>query len=56
MGTKVDKTHDSDIARAVHEMMSHAHEASVVSKATLESFEPARIMKVSDAAPRKGLR
>lgn len=36
---KTDKTHRSEIAGAVHEMMSNAHDAGVVSRATMRRFD-----------------
>lgn len=42
MGTTMkDKGYRSEIAGAIHEMMSDAHDASVVSRATLRSFDEA---------------
>ncbi|AYJ87942.1 DNA-binding transcriptional regulator [Sphingomonas paeninsulae] len=38
---KTDKSHRSEIAGAAHEMMSDAHDAGVVSRATLRSFDEA---------------
>lgn len=37
--TKKDKGYRSEIAGAVHEMMSDAHDAGVVSRATLRNFD-----------------
>lgn len=39
MSTKTEKGYVSEIAGAVHEMMRDAHEAGVVSRATLRSFD-----------------
>jgi putative transcriptional regulator len=39
MGSKMNKSYRSDVASAVHEMMSDAHDAGVVSQATLKSFD-----------------
>lgn len=41
MGSKMNKCYRSDVAGAVHEMMSDAHDAGVVSQATLKSFDSA---------------
>lgn len=46
MRTKVDKSYRSDIAGAVHEMISDAHDAGVVSQATLKSFDSACLSPV----------
>lgn len=46
MGTKVGKSYRSDIAGAVHEMMSDAHDAGVVSQSTLKSFDSACLSPV----------
>ena len=41
MSTKTDKGYRSEIAGAIHEMMSDAHDAGVVSRATLRTFDEA---------------
>jgi putative transcriptional regulator len=41
MSIRTDKSHRSEIAGAVHEMISDAHDAGVVSRATLRSFDEA---------------
>lgn len=41
MSMKTDKGYRSEIAGAVHEMMSDAHDAGVVSRATLRTFDEA---------------
>ena len=42
MGTVMkDKGYRSEIAGAIHEMMSDAHDAGVVSRATLRTFDDA---------------
>ena len=41
MSTKTDKGYRSEIAGAIHEMMSGAHDAGVVSRATLRTFDAA---------------
>jgi putative transcriptional regulator len=41
MGSKINNSYRSDVAGAVYEMMSDAHDAGVVSKATLKSFDSA---------------
>ena len=42
MGTKTeDRSYRSEIAGAIHEMMSDAHDAGVVSRATLRTFDEA---------------
>lgn len=46
MGTKVDKSYRSDIAAAVHEMMSDALDAGVVSQETLKSFDSTCLLPV----------
>lgn len=38
---KTEQSHRSDIAGAVHEMMSDAHDAGVLSRETLRSFDEA---------------
>jgi putative transcriptional regulator len=38
---KTDQSHRSEIAGAVHEMISDAHDAGVISRATLRSFDEA---------------
>ena len=39
--TTKDKGYRSEIAGAIHEMMSDAHDAGVVSRATLRTFDEA---------------
>ncbi|QMW22137.1 helix-turn-helix domain-containing protein [Sandaracinobacteroides saxicola] len=41
MSVKTEKTYRSAIAGAVHEMMRDAHDAGVVSRATMRSFDAA---------------
>ena len=47
MATKTDRTFRSAIAGAVHEMMEGAHEAGVVSRATLRQFDAACLAPVA---------
>jgi putative transcriptional regulator len=42
--TKKDKAYRSEIAGAIHEMMSGAHDAGVVSRTTLRSFDEACLL------------
>lgn len=46
MSTKTDKGYRSEIASAIHEMMSDAHDAGVVSRATLRTFDEACLAPV----------
>lgn len=46
MNTKTDKSYRSEIASAIHEMMSDAHDAGVVSRATLRTFDEACLTPV----------
>ena len=41
MSVKIDTGYRSEIAGAIHEMMSDAHDAGVVSRATLRTFDEA---------------
>jgi putative transcriptional regulator len=51
MSAKTDKGYRSEIAGAIHEMISDAHEAGVVSRATLGAFDEACL---APAAPLAG--
>lgn len=46
MSTKADKSYGSEIAGAIHEMMSDAHDAGVMSRATLRTFDEACLAPV----------
>lgn len=46
MGSKINNNYRSEIASAVHEMVSDAHDAGVVSQATLKSFNAACLAPV----------
>lgn len=50
MPTTRDKGYRSEIAGAVHEMISDAHDAGVVPVATLRSFDQACLVPVADLA------
>jgi putative transcriptional regulator len=50
MNMKTDKGYRSEIAGAVHEMMSDAHDAGVVARSTLRTFDAACLAQVEALA------